>query len=178
MTSSRPSRVYRRANIWRGGTVSGWDLTIDRSLVGLGAVHILYNARGVEKGYTVQVLLYCLIWELSHPPLRRLTANLINPARRLARGPRVQMQREKIREMGTSDEGDRTCTKRLGVYTLYNVVNKCIKNNQYYEHSCHTTLPITSTSERQTRRRSGGCDREGLCNTFLLVSVTQQQLIL
>ena len=45
----------------------------------------------------------------------------------------------KNREMGTSNGGDHTCTKRLGVYTLDNVVNKCIKNNQYYEHSSHTT---------------------------------------
>jgi len=69
-----------------------------------------------------------------------LTANLSNPARRLARGPRV---REKIRKMGTSDGRGETCAKELNVYTLWNVVNKCIKNNQSYdEHSSHNTLPI------------------------------------
>ena len=72
-----------------------------------------------------------------------LTANLSNPARRLARGPRVRMQREKIKRMGTSDGREETCAKELNVYTLWNVVNKCIKNNQSYdEHSSHNTLPI------------------------------------
>ena len=53
----------------------------------------------------------------------------------------------KIRRMATSDGSDRTCTRRLSVYTLCNVVNKCIKNNQSYdEHSSHNTLPITYTS--------------------------------
>jgi len=37
-------------------------------------------------------------------------------------------------------------------------------NDQFYEHSSHTTLQITSTSGRQTRRRSGGCDRWPACN--------------
>jgi len=32
-------------------------------------------------------------------------------------------------------------------------------DNQFYEHSGHNTLPITCTSGRQRRRRSGGCDR-------------------
>ena len=33
--------------------------------------------------------------------------------------------------------------EELSVYTLWNVVNKCIKNNQSYEeHSSHNTLPI------------------------------------
>jgi len=48
---------------------------------------------------------------------------------------------ERIGEMGTSERGDRTCTKRLGVYiyAVYNV-NKCIKNNdQFREHSGHAT---------------------------------------
>jgi len=47
-----------------------------------------------------------------------LTANLSNPARRLARGPRVRMQREKIGEMKKNERGDRTFTERLGIYTL------------------------------------------------------------
>jgi len=56
---------------------------------------------------------------------------------------------KKIRRMGTSDGSDRTCTRRLSVYTLCNVVNKCIKNNQSYdEHSSHNTLPITSKGGR------------------------------
>ena len=33
--------------------------------------------------------------------------------------------------------------EELSVYTLWNVVNKCIKNNESYdEHSSHNTLPI------------------------------------
>ena len=50
---------------------------------------------------------------------------------------------EKIRRMGTSDGGGETCAKELNLYTLSNVVNKCIKNNQSSdEHSSHNTLPI------------------------------------
>ena len=72
-----------------------------------------------------------------------LTANLSNPARRLARRPRVRMQREKMGRMGTSDGRDIDVCKELSVYTLWNVVNKCIKNNESYdEHSSHNTLPI------------------------------------
>ena len=33
--------------------------------------------------------------------------------------------------------------EELSVYTLWNVVNKCIKTNESYdEHSSHNTLPI------------------------------------
>ena len=33
--------------------------------------------------------------------------------------------------------------EELSVYTLWNAVNKCIKNNESYdEHSSHNTLPI------------------------------------
>jgi len=38
---------------------------------------------------------------------------------------------KKIRRMGTSDGRDETCAKELNVYTLCNVVNKCIKNKKY-----------------------------------------------
>ena len=38
-------------------------------------------------------------------------------------------QQKKIKRMGTSDGRDETCAKELNVYTLCNVVNKCIKNN-------------------------------------------------
>ena len=31
-------------------------------------------------------------------------------------------------------------------------------NNQFYEHSDHTTLPIMRINGRQRRRLSGGCD--------------------
>ena len=46
--------------------------------------------------------------------------------------------------------------EELSVYTLWNVVNKCIKNNQSYdEHSSHNTLPINIIKlEGWTRRLS------------------------
>ena len=53
------------------------------------------------------------------------------------------MQREKIKEDGYERwEGIDVC-EEPSVYTLWNVVNKCIKNNQSYDgHSSHNTLPI------------------------------------
>jgi len=46
--------------------------------------------------------------------------------------------------------------EELSVYMLWNVVNKCIKNNQSYdEHLSHNTLPINIIElEGRTRRRS------------------------
>jgi len=47
-----------------------------------------------------------------------VSANLSNPARRLARGPCVRMQREKIMEIEMNERSDRTHTRRFGVYTF------------------------------------------------------------
>ena len=59
----------------------------------------------------------------------------------------MRMQRKKIREDGYERWKGETCAKGLSVYTLCNVVNKCINNDQSYdEHSSHNTLLITYTS--------------------------------
>jgi len=52
------------------------------------------------------------------------------------------MQREKNKEDGYERWERIDVCEEMSVHTLCNVVNKCIKNNQSYEHSSHNTLPI------------------------------------